>query len=50
MFTRQQLDLFRGNSSGSSGDTTPAGAASALLLEDGFGLLLEDGTYLLLEA
>jgi hypothetical protein len=31
-------------------DTTPGGTASALLLEDGFGLLLEDGAYLLLEA
>jgi hypothetical protein len=32
-------------------DTTPGGAASALLMEDNtFGLLLEDGTsYLLLE-
>lgn len=33
-----------------TGDTTPAGPASALLLENGDGLLLEDGSFLLLEA
>lgn len=31
-------------------DGTPGGAASALLLESGFGLLLEDGNYILLES
>lgn len=30
-------------------DSTPGGAASALLLENGDGLLLENGSYLLLE-
>jgi hypothetical protein len=32
-----------------SGDPTPAGPASALLLENGDGFLLEDGSFLLLE-
>lgn len=32
------------------GDSTPGGAASALLLEDGTGILLESSDYLLLEA
>lgn len=31
-------------------DTSPGGAASALLLESGFGLLMEDGNYILLES
>jgi hypothetical protein len=33
-----------------AGDSTPGGAASALLLEDGTGLLLESGDFILLEA